>query len=107
MQRALGEYVVAGIKTTVPFFTWLLQQPEFHGGDVSHDVSRRTAEGPRGPTVRRAGRRQLEDLAAVAAALQAALSPHASTAARAATASSVTRLDRRRWKTRARSEGLR
>jgi acetyl-CoA carboxylase biotin carboxylase subunit len=32
MRRALGEYVVAGIKTTVPFFTWLLDQPEFAGG---------------------------------------------------------------------------
>ena len=29
MRRALGEYVVAGIKTTVPFFVWLLAQPEF------------------------------------------------------------------------------
>jgi acetyl-CoA carboxylase biotin carboxylase subunit len=29
MRRALGEYVVSGIKTTVPFFTWLLAQPEF------------------------------------------------------------------------------
>src|SRR5206468_212236 len=29
MRRALNEYVVAGIKTTVPFFTWLLSQPDF------------------------------------------------------------------------------
>src|SRR6266487_286248 len=32
MRRALGEYVVAGIKTTVPFFAWLLEQPEFANG---------------------------------------------------------------------------
>ena len=32
MRRALGEYVVAGIKTTVPFFAWLLEQPEFLAG---------------------------------------------------------------------------
>ena len=32
MRRALGEYVVAGIRTTVPFFTWLLAQPEFVAG---------------------------------------------------------------------------
>src|SRR5437899_10114912 len=32
MRRALGEYLVTGIKTTVPFFTWLLAQPEFVEG---------------------------------------------------------------------------
>src|SRR5207237_8726821 len=32
MRRALGEYLVTGIKTTVPFFTWLLAQPEFASG---------------------------------------------------------------------------
>jgi acetyl/propionyl-CoA carboxylase alpha subunit len=29
MRRALGEYVVAGIRTTIPFFIWLLEQPAF------------------------------------------------------------------------------
>src|SRR5919206_217444 len=32
MRRALREYHVAGIKTTVPFFTWLFAQPEFVDG---------------------------------------------------------------------------
>ena len=32
MRRALGEYLVTGIKTTLPFFTWLLAQPEFTEG---------------------------------------------------------------------------
>ena len=32
MRRALGEYLVTGIKTTVPFFSWLLAQPEFLEG---------------------------------------------------------------------------
>ena len=32
MRRALAEYLVAGIKTTVPFFTWLLEQPDFVEG---------------------------------------------------------------------------
>src|SRR5580765_2639773 len=31
-RRALGEYVVGGIKTTLPFFAWLLDQPEFAAG---------------------------------------------------------------------------
>ncbi len=29
MRRALDEYLVTGIRTTVPFFTWLFEQPEF------------------------------------------------------------------------------
>ena len=32
MQRALREYEVQGIRTTVPFFTWLLRQPAFAEG---------------------------------------------------------------------------
>ena len=34
MRRALSEYLVSGIKTTVPFFSWLLAQPEFLEGRV-------------------------------------------------------------------------
>jgi acetyl-CoA carboxylase, biotin carboxylase subunit len=29
MARALSEYEVLGIRTTIPFFLWLMQQPEF------------------------------------------------------------------------------
>ncbi len=32
MSRALREYQVLGIKTTIPFFLWLMQQPEYVGG---------------------------------------------------------------------------
>ena len=32
MRRALREYEVLGIRTTVPFFTWLLRQPAFAEG---------------------------------------------------------------------------
>ena len=32
MRRALDEYLIAGIKTTVPFFTWLLAEPSFASG---------------------------------------------------------------------------
>src|SRR5262249_18032574 len=32
MRRALQEYQIAGIKTTIPFFTWLLEQPAFVEG---------------------------------------------------------------------------
>ncbi len=29
MLRALGEYEVLGVRTTIPFFLWLLREPEF------------------------------------------------------------------------------
>src|SRR5205085_7065844 len=32
MRRALQEYVVTGIKTTIPFFAWLLTQRDFVDG---------------------------------------------------------------------------
>jgi acetyl-CoA carboxylase biotin carboxylase subunit len=32
MARALGEYQVLGIRTTIPFFLWLLDQPEYLDG---------------------------------------------------------------------------
>ena len=54
MQRALGEYLVTGIKTTVPFFTWLLAQPDFQRRPLPHHLSRRGAEGAQRPPVRRA-----------------------------------------------------
>jgi acetyl-CoA carboxylase biotin carboxylase subunit len=32
LNRALGEYRIAGVRTTIPFFRWLLTQPEFTEG---------------------------------------------------------------------------
>jgi len=32
MSRALREYQVLGIKTTIPFFLWLMQQPDYRAG---------------------------------------------------------------------------
>jgi acetyl-CoA carboxylase biotin carboxylase subunit len=34
MLRALGEYHVGGIPTTLPFFRWMLQQPAFIAGKL-------------------------------------------------------------------------
>jgi acetyl-CoA carboxylase biotin carboxylase subunit len=34
MRRALREYTVVGVRTTVPFFQWFLAQPAFVQGDV-------------------------------------------------------------------------
>ena len=98
MRRALGEYEVAGIKTTLPFFTWLLTQPEFIDGRFHttylDDVllsrnGRRFAETP--PDV--------EEIAVIAAAIQSA---SARSALRRETPA-----DGGLWRERARAEGLR
>ena len=76
MRRALGEYLVTGIKTTLPFFDWLLAQPEFLEGrfhttyldDVLKARNGRPFGEP-GPDV--------EEVAAIAAAIHASLSPAA------------------------------
>ena len=76
MQRALGEYLVTGIKTTVPFFTWLLAQPEFLAGRFHTtylDEMLKTRNGR--PFVETDA--EAEDMAAIAAALEAVMSPSA------------------------------
>ena len=98
MRRALGEYEVAGIKSTLPFFTWLLTQPEFIDGRFHttylDDVllsrnGRRFAETP--PDV--------EEIAVIAAAIQSASAPSA--------LRRETPADGGLWRERARAEGLR
>jgi acetyl/propionyl-CoA carboxylase alpha subunit len=34
LRRALGEYQVRGVRTTLPFFRWLTEQPEFARAEV-------------------------------------------------------------------------
>jgi acetyl/propionyl-CoA carboxylase alpha subunit len=34
MRRALGEYLVLGVKTTIPFHRWLMDHPPFRAGDM-------------------------------------------------------------------------
>jgi acetyl-CoA carboxylase, biotin carboxylase subunit len=95
MKRALSEYAVSGIKTTLPFFRWLLAQPAFVGGafhtsyldDVLHARNGR-------PFLETAP--DVEDIAAIAAALHEVLFPSATVPTTAS-----------RWKAHARAEGLR
>jgi len=103
MRRALGEYLVTGIKTTVPFFAWLLAQPEFASGAFHTaylDEILRTRNGRpfSEPTPR------LEDIAAIAAAVEMALAP-SSVAAKSEPAAADAQPHR--WRTQARLEGLR
>ncbi len=37
MRRALYEYRVMGVRTTLPFARWLMENPRFHAGDMSTD----------------------------------------------------------------------
>jgi acetyl-CoA carboxylase biotin carboxylase subunit len=37
VRRALDEYVIAGVRTTIPFHQWLLRHPRFLAGDFSTD----------------------------------------------------------------------
>jgi acetyl/propionyl-CoA carboxylase alpha subunit len=98
MRRALGEYAVAGIKTTVPFFAWLFTQPEFLAASVHTTYLDEVLKARNGrPFVEPAP--DVEDVAAIAAALQSVLSP-ATVGAAPAAASSY-------WKSQARAGGLR
>ena len=68
MKRALGEYHVGGIRTTVPFFRWMLEQPAFekatfHTAYLDELLQQRRGEPFENP------REDEEEIAAVAAAL--------------------------------------
>ena len=73
MRRALDEYLVTGIKTTVPFFRWLLMQPEFvtgtfHTAYLDEVLAARNGRPFVEPD------REVLDMAAIGAALQSVLS---------------------------------
>jgi len=107
MRRAVTEYVVAGIQTTLPFFAWLLDQPEFlegrfHTAYLDDVLKARDGRpfGCEGDAV--------EDIAVMAAALQTMLSPSA-LARSGAEATPADPLSRRPggWKMQARVGALR
>jgi acetyl-CoA carboxylase biotin carboxylase subunit len=97
MTRALAEYDVRGIKTTIPFFRWLLADPDFQAGRFDTTFIDQAL-------ARRNGRPfqdvppEDEHLAIVAAAVHA-MTRTMSAAAPAARES--------RWKRHARTQGLR
>jgi len=96
MMRALREYDVQGIKTTVPFFRWMLAQPEFrdaafHASYLDELLQQRGGEPFSSVDA------SFEEVAALAAALDVAMR-RARPAAPAASGG---------WKQYARGEGLR
>jgi acetyl-CoA carboxylase, biotin carboxylase subunit len=99
--RALQEYQVLGIRTTIPFFQWLLGQEAFRSGrfdTTSLDAELRRRDGPFAPLSDAA-----EEVAAIAAALHTYLRAGAVRAADAAPGSGGGSA----WKQMARREGLR
>ncbi|HEY7287043.1 MAG TPA: acetyl-CoA carboxylase biotin carboxylase subunit [Vicinamibacterales bacterium] len=104
MRRALSEYRVAGIKTTIPFFAWLFEQPEFlngafHTAYLDEVLKARNGRPFAEPSA------DAEEAAAIAAALQAVLAPGSipNTGAVRVEAPTVNG----RWKSAARAEGVR
>jgi acetyl-CoA carboxylase biotin carboxylase subunit len=100
MRRALGEYLVAGIRTTLPFFTWLFEQPsfvqgDFHTGTLDDILASRQGRPFVEPSA------DAEEIATIAAVLESVLAPEQAAAANGQHG------EERRWKRQARVEGLR
>jgi acetyl-CoA carboxylase, biotin carboxylase subunit len=101
MRRALAEYEVRGIKTTIPFFQWILDDPDFQAARFDTTfIDRKLAERNGDPW--RAIGADVEELAAIAAAINAATRPASSSnhLGRSGVASS-------QWKATGRSEAQR
>jgi acetyl-CoA carboxylase biotin carboxylase subunit len=64
MQRALGEYVIGGIKTTIPFHQWLMQDEDFLAGRLDTGFIERRYRPQATPPDQLA-----QDMALIAAAL--------------------------------------
>jgi acetyl-CoA carboxylase, biotin carboxylase subunit len=105
MRRALAEYLVVGIKTTLPFFKWLFDEPEFHAASFHTTYLDELLKARNGrPFVEPAA--SVEEIAAVAAAVQVALASKIPGASGSRDATDA-RSDRAGyWKARAREEGL-
>ena len=70
LRRALSEYEVAGIKTTLPFFRWLLAEDDFLAGRVDTTFLDRALAGRNGAPLA-APDASAEDVAAIVSALHA------------------------------------
>jgi len=97
MRRALDEYDIRGIRTTVPFFRWIVRQPEFsaaqfHTAYLDELLHNRAGQAFSAPDP------SVEEVAAIAVAIHVAESRHDSAPARTRGAE---------WKRMARAESLR
>ena len=97
MRRALAEYDIAGVKTTIPFFTWLLADPEFLAGRVDTTFLDRALASRNGTPFSTAAAPEV-DLAVIGAALAAYDARRPAAAGRPSAS---------RWTAAARTEALR
>ena len=98
MRRALAEYEVRGIKTTIPFFQWVLDDPDFVAGRFDTGFIDRKLGGRNGVPLRTPTDEHF-DLAAIAAAL--------SQMSRAVKAVEAAPSVSSRWKDQARTDATR
>jgi acetyl-CoA carboxylase, biotin carboxylase subunit len=96
MKRALAEYQVRGIRTTIPFFQWLLDREDFRTADFDTTFIDRVFNGQ---SLANHTDRDHEDLAVIAAAIQQF--------SKAAVPTDSLAVANSRWSDVARSEGLR
>ena len=68
MRRALAEYEVRGIKTTIPFFQWVLDDEDFVAGRFDTGFIDRKLGARKGQQLREPSGEH-EEMAAIAAAL--------------------------------------
>jgi acetyl-CoA carboxylase biotin carboxylase subunit len=99
MQRALAEYEVRGIKTTIPFFQWVLTDEDFVAGRFDTGFIDRKLSERNGAPLRQPSEAQ-QELASIAAALSY-LTRATTVPADAATPGSS------RWKDQARADAVR
>lgn len=98
MRRALAEYEVRGIRTTIPFFQWVLDDEDFVAARFDTTFIDRKLGGRNGEPLRPI-ETDVEELAAIATALQAAT--------RTSTDGSALSAPSSRWKADGRTEALR
>ncbi len=103
LSRALQEYQVLGIQTTIPFFQWLVHEPAFLAGRFDTTFVDEVLRHRKGPFAELSA--ESEEVAAIAAALHTLL--RASATRSAAAAAGEGSPGRKGWKLAARREGLR
>ena len=111
MTRALGEYEVSGVRTSLPFFRWMLREPAFARGEFHTGYLDELLQSRHGEPFETLEMSDAE-VAAIAVALRPAVSPGSSQVASAAgpparAFGAGTMSSRTGWKVTARREGLR
>jgi acetyl-CoA carboxylase biotin carboxylase subunit len=99
MRRALDEYLVTGVKTTLPFFRWLFQEPGFCAANFHTTYLDDLLRARDGRPFADAPPESAE-LAAIAMAIQAFLSPGSGAVVNSVASGPS------RWRARGRTEGL-